>query len=64
MEWPIDLEHFANTVVWWDQLCAAILRRNGRVELGFLIYAISKNAPANRGWWVIWRRARPLALKL
>jgi hypothetical protein len=39
-----DVTHFANTVVRWDQLCAAILRRNGRVELSFLVYAISKNA--------------------
>ena len=32
---------FANTVVRWDQLCAAILRRNGRVEFSFLVYTIS-----------------------
>jgi hypothetical protein len=50
---------FANTVVRWDQLCAAILStpgtqrphargprfwRNGRVEFSFLVYTISKNA--------------------
>jgi hypothetical protein len=31
-------------VVRWDQLCAAILWRNGRVGLSFLVYTISKNA--------------------
>ena len=37
---------FANTVVRWDQLCAAILRRNGRVEFSFLVYTISKKGLA------------------
>ncbi len=35
---------FANTVVRWDRLCAAILWRNGRVRFSFLVYTISKNA--------------------
>ena len=31
-------------MVRWDQLCAAILWRNGRVGFSFLVYTISKNA--------------------
>ena len=46
---------FANTVVRWDQLCAAILStpdapvwRNGRAGFSFLVYTISKNAIESR----------------
>ena len=34
-------------MVRWDQLCAAILWRNGRVGFSFLVYTISKNALAS-----------------